>query len=241
VPFFIGGILILLVLVMAGRAFVNADPKKLGRFVSWFLVSLAVLGAATLVILLMVSERLGPALALLGFMAPVLMRTKSIWRRWLAAAGPTAGNVSEVETSYLRMRLDHDTGAMSGMVRLGRFTGRRLDELSEAELMEFWRECRVGDEASARLMESYLDRLQPDWRTATAGGGAGAGARAGPRTTADAMTREEALAVLGLAPDADAAAIKKAHRDLMMKLHPDQGGSNYLAAKINRAKEILLG
>jgi hypothetical protein len=238
-PFFIGGILILLVLVAAGRAFVNADPKKLGRFVSWFFVSLAVIGAATILILLMISERLGPALALVGFLAPVLVRTKSIWRRWLSAAGPSAGNVSEVETSYLRMRLDHDTGAMSGTVRHGRFAGRRLDELTESELMEFWRDCRVGDEASARLMESYLDRLRPDWRAA-ASGGADAGAGAGPRTTADAMTRDEAYAVLGLSPGADEAAIKKAHRDLMMKLHPDQGGSTYLAAKINRAKEILL-
>jgi hypothetical protein len=237
-PFFIGGILILLVLLAAGRAFVNADPKKLGRFVSWFLVSLAVVGAATILILLMVSERLGPALALVGFLAPVLVRTKSIWRRWLAAAGPASGNVSEVETSFLRMRLDHDTGAMSGTVRHGRFAGRRLDELGEPDLIDFWRDCRVGDEASARLMESYLDRLRPDWRTAAA---AGAGAGTGPRTTADAMTREEALAVLGLAAGADEAAIKKAHRDLMMKLHPDQGGSTYLAAKINRAKEILLG
>jgi len=237
-PFLIGGILILLVLVMAGRAFVNADPKKLGRFVSWFLISLAVLGATALVLLLLVSERLGPALALVGFMAPVLMRTKSIWRRWLSTAGPSVGNVSEVETSFLRMRLDHDTGAMSGTVRHGRFAGRRLDELAEPELYEFWRDCRVGDEASARLMESYLDRLRPDWRGAAAAGG---GDGAGPRTTADAMTREEALAVLGLAAGADAAAIKKAHRELMMKLHPDQGGSTYLAAKINRAKEILLG
>ena len=234
----IGGVAILAGVLLLVYLFVNADPKKLGRFVSWFLVSLAVLGAATLLILLMVSERLGPALALVGFMAPVLMRTKSIWRRWLAAAGPGTGNVSEVETSFLRMRLDHDTGAMSGTVRQGRFTGRRLDELTEPELMEFWRDCRVGDEASARLMESYLDRLRPDWRTATADG---AGAGGGPRSTADAMTREEAYAVLGLAPGADAAAIKKAHRDLMMKLHPDQGGSTYLAAKINRAKEILLG
>ena len=236
-PFLIGGILILVVLVMAGRAFVNADPKKLGRFLSWFLVSVAVLGAAALLILLMISERLGPALALVGFLAPVLVRTKSIWRRWLSAAGPSTGNVSEVETAYLRMRLDHDTGAMSGTVRHGRFAGRRLDELAEPELMEFWRECRVGDEASARLMESYLDRLRPDWRADAPGAGAGAG----PRATADAMTREECYAVLGLAPGADAAAIKKAHRDLMMKLHPDQGGTTYLAAKINRAKEILLG
>lgn len=89
-------------------------------------------------------------------------------------------------------------------------------------------------------MESYLDRLRSDWREA-AGAGAGKRSGAGARASGDAMSREEALAILGLAPGADAAAIHKAHRDLMMKLHPDHGGSNYLAAKLNRAKEVLLG
>ncbi|HXQ49579.1 MAG TPA: DnaJ domain-containing protein [Stellaceae bacterium] len=238
-PFFIGGVLLLLVLVVAGRAFVNADPQKLLRFFRLFAISIGAIGAAALLILLIASERLGSALALVGFLAPVLLRGKAIWRRWQTASGPSPGNVSEIETEYLRMRLDHDTGAMSGTVRRGRFAGRRLDELAEPELVEFWRECRIGDEASARLMESYLDRLRPDWRDSTEGG-EDARARPGPRTTADSMTREEALAVLGLQAGADAAAIKKAHRELMMKLHPDQGGSNYLAAKINRAKEVLL-
>lgn len=236
-PFFIGGILILFIVLLAGRAFVNADPQKLARFVRWFGLGVAACGAAALLLLLILSERLGPALALLGFLAPVFLRGRSLWRRWQGAAGPRPGTSSEIETDFLRMRLDHDTGAMSGTVRHGRFAGRRLDEMNEAELYEFWRDCRVGDEAAARLMESYLDRLKPDWRAAATAGGRGG---AGPRASSDAMTREEAYAILGLQPGADAAAIKKAHRDLMMKLHPDQGGSTYLAAKLNRAKEVLL-
>ena len=234
-PFLIGGILILLVLLVAGHAFVNADPKKLGQFFRWFLLSLAALGAGAVIVLLIATERLGPALALVGFLAPVLLRGKRFWRRFQSATGPSPGSVSEVETEFLRMQLDHDTGAMSGTVRRGPYAGRRLDELTETELVALWRECRIDDEASARLMESYLDRLDPNWRQSAGDSGRG------PRTTSDSMTREEAYAILGLEAGADAAAVKKAHRDLMMKLHPDQGGSTYLAAKINRAKEILLG
>jgi hypothetical protein len=244
-PFFIGGILILLLLVVAGRAFVEADAKQLARFFRWFLLSLAGLGAAAILILLIASERLGSALALVGFLAPVVLRGRGLFRRWRTAAGPAPGSTSEIETEYVRMRLDHDTGAMTGTVRRGRFAGQRLDELGEAQLIELWRECRIDDEPSARLMESYLDRLRPDWRDAAdpgAGAGAGSGSQGRTRgSTGDPMTRQEALAILGLGPDADRAAVIKAHRDLMMKLHPDHGGSTYLAAKLNRAKEVLLG
>lgn len=241
-PFVIGGIVLVVLLVLGARAFVNADPAKLSRFIRWFVLSLGALAAATILILLIASERLGPALALMTFLAPVIVRFRTLWRRWLNAGGPTRGNTSEVATEYLRMRLDHDTGGMTGTVLRGAFAGRRLDELSEAELMEFWRECRVADEPAARLMESYLDRLRPNWRDGGASAGSGGGGQQAPRgRTADAMTRDEALAILGLGKGADAAQIKDAHHKLMMKLHPDQGGSTYLAAKINRAKEVLLG
>ena len=134
------------------------------------------------------------------------------------------------------MSLDHDTGAMSGTVLRGRFAGMRLDELSRAELVALLRECRTEDEEGARLIEAYLDRSDPDWRDELRRRRAGSAPHMG---SAD-VTVEEAYAILGLAPGADAEAIKAAHHRLMKKLHPDHGGSDYLATKINRARDVLL-
>ena len=90
-------------------------------------------------------------------------------------------------------------------------------------------------------MEAYLDWRLPDWRErrSTAGEGAKSGRRRA--NGAKRMGAEEAYAVLGLGPNASEEEIRQAHRRLMMKMHPDQGGSNYLAARINEAKEVLLG
>ena len=108
-----------------------------------------------------------------------------------------------------------------------------------ADLLSLLRECRAEDEEGARLLEAYLDRLHPDWRDELGGERAGSSG-SGARSTSGDMTVEEAYAILGLAPGADADAIKEAHRRLMVKLHPDHGGSDYLATKINRARDVLL-
>ncbi|HVA13748.1 MAG TPA: DnaJ domain-containing protein, partial [Stellaceae bacterium] len=192
-----------------------------------------VAGAGTLLVVLVASDRLGPALAVAGGLAPLVLRGRSLWRRYHGGASTAGGKVSEVETDLLRMRLDHDTGAMSGQVRRGAYAGRRIEDLDQAELMALWRQCVAEDEPGARLLESYLDRLRPDWRQAAGGGASGA--------AGDVMTREQAFAILDLAPGASAEQIKDAHRRLMMKLHPDHGGSTFLATQINRAKELLLG
>ena len=177
-------------------------------------------------------------LPLLPLLLLMLLRSRALWQRIKAAAGPTPGQASEIATRFLKMTLDHDSGVMSGEVLDGRFAGRRLEELGLAELVELWRECRAEDTQSAAVLEAYLDRTQGEsWREAAgaAPGGESAAADGGP------MTREEAYGILGLEPGAGEAEIREAHRRLMQKIHPDHGGSNYLAAKINQAKDLLLG
>ena len=134
------------------------------------------------------------------------------------------------------MRLEHDTGAMSGSVRRGEFAGRRLDDLDEIQLMKL-AAAVAGIADSAALLEAYLDRRIPGWREDVEGD-VNAGTR-GPANTG-AMTDKEAYEVLGLLPGAAEAEIRAAHRRLMKAVHPDQGGSTFLAAKINQAKDRLL-
>ena len=230
-----GGILLLVLLLAAGKAFVALPPAMVVRFLMW----LGIFVAVALAVLLIESGRFLPVVVALGGAAPFLARAKTVWRRWTGGAGRPQGQVSEVETDYLRMSLDHETGTMTGTVRKGRFQGRRLEELDNNSLIALWREVRAEDPPSVSLVEGYLDRFMPDWREAARGGAGTDGS--GRPTPTTAMTPEEALAVLGLKPGASAGEIKEAHHRLMMKIHPDQGGSDALAAEVNRAKDVLLG
>jgi hypothetical protein len=232
-PYLILGIALLACLLLSARMLVNADPAKLSRAVGWFAAGLGVAGAGAFVISLLASDRLAPALIFTGGMGPIGFR---LWRRWRERREMRAARVT---TSFLSMELDKQTGAISGRVLRGAYSGRRLESLDQGELIALWRQCVAEDGSGARLLETYLDRLRPDWRQAAAGGGSGPnGAAAAP---GDVMTRKQAYAILDLKPGASDEQIKEAHRRLMMKLHPDHGGSTFLAAQINRAKEFLLG
>lgn len=214
------------------RVFLNTDPRFLARVVRWGGLALLAIAVA----LLFVTGYLGAALAFAALALPLYTRWRSAGRvSWSAAHGGrnTAGGSSQVETLYLRMTLDHGTGAMSGMVMHGPLRGRLLADLSSVELRELLATCRGDDPKSAALLEAWLDRTQSDWRTKDQD------ARARPHGTG-AMTREEACDILGVEPDATPDQIRQAHRRLMMKVHPDHGGSTYLAAKINQAKDFLL-
>lgn len=146
------------------------------------------------------------------------------------------GRASNIETEWLSMSLNHGTGDVDGEVQQGRFAGRRLSDMTVDEVLSLLRECQSDDPQSAQLLEAYLDRVAPGWRGGEAGSdSAGAPGGQGP------MTREEALDVLGLAEGASADEVRAAHRRLMREHHPDRGGSTWLAARINQAKEVLLG
>jgi len=136
---------------------------------------------------------------------------------------------------------------MAGTVLKGAFAGRALDDLAFADLIALRSEIGGDDPQSATLLETYLERVHgPDWRQQAGAAGPGAtggsagGAAGGGSAGGQPMTLAEAWAVLGLEPDADEPAIREAHHRLMKNLHPDQGGSTYLAAKINEAKDLLL-
>jgi hypothetical protein len=134
------------------------------------------------------------------------------------------------------MTLDDTTGAMSGSVRAGRFSGKLLTELTAEQLLELLAEYRREDEESATLLRAYLERAHGDEGQARRRADTGRDAPGFSGT----MTRREAYDILGLEEGAGEEAVMDAHRRLMLKLHPDRGGSTFLAAKINQAKAILL-
>jgi hypothetical protein len=76
------------------------------------------------------------------------------------------------------------------------------------------------------------------WRAAQSG--QARGPKPPPGRSSGAMTVDEAWQVLGLQPGADSNAIRAAHRRLMRGAHPDSGGSDWLAARINQARDLLL-
>jgi hypothetical protein len=221
---FIGLLALALVLWLA-KSFARADPKymiRVGRTAGGIvaLAGAAFLGARGE---LAVALPLGvTGLGLLGW-AP------AGW--WPDQKSP--GQASQVRSDFLIVELDHDTGAMTGEIIAGRLAGTKLAQLELSTLVPLLGEF---DAESRDLLAAYLDRRHPRWREdAERDAAAGSSpARSGK------MTKEEAYQILGLEPGASAEQIGRAHRGLMKKLHPDQGGSTYLAARVNEAKDVLL-
>ncbi len=237
--YFILGVALLLSMLLIARWVVATDPRVLAKGVRYG----GGAAAAGLAVYLMVSGRWPYAMAALSVALPFLLRWRMLRDRFRAASGPTPGKRSEVETRMLHMILDHDSGDMSGTVLTGAQAGRGLETLTFFELLSLREECRVEDPQSVSLLESYLERRYgADWRDRTEGQEEPGGSRgSGPRKPSTAMTRAEALDILGLEEGAAPEAIKEAYRRLMMKLHPDAGGTAYLAAKLNQARDLLLG
>ena len=242
IAYLILGICLLVGFLLLARWFVAVEPRRVVSVLRWVAAGVGLIVGGYL----LWGGRQALAAMALPMLIPLLLRYRALWNRIKAAQGPRPGQTSAIETRFVRMILDHDTGEMTGQVRDGRFRGRSLEELSPEDLVALWRECRAADAQSAAVIEAYLDRTQgAEWRDAAGAGpadgaGAGAGAGAGP-SGAGPMSRDEAFEILGLGPEASANDIREAHRRLMQKLHPDHGGSNYLAAKINQAKDLLLG
>lgn len=222
------GLAILIIGLWGLHVFSKSDPKRLVPMVKTSGGIGALAGAAFLA----VRGQFGLAVPL-GFAGLSLLGWLPGLATYRQRTQKRTGQVSRVRAAFVEMELDHDTGAMRGRILAGKHEGVPLDALDMATLMATLPE--IDDESRALLM-AYLDRREPGWRE-HADRGADAGA-VPPRS--GKMTEEEAYEVLGLQPGAGPKDISRAHRALMKKLHPDQGGSTYLAARVNEAKDILL-
>lgn len=220
--YFLLGILVLGGLLLLARWYSRASSHDLAQGARTFIAVFSALASTGLLL----AGRFGLALVTL---AAMVMAIRAI-RRGRRGADPLDGPASdpvEIETGLLRMRLDRATGEVEGEVTDGRFAGSTLGGLGQDDLLELLDEARTRDPRSASLIEAYLDRRFSGWREAG-------------RDAAGDMDEDEALRILGLEPGAAPEAIRQAHRRLMARLHPDHGGSTFLAMQINRAKDILL-
>jgi hypothetical protein len=224
------GLLALVLVLWLLKSFAGIDPRyliRVGRTAGGVvaLASAGFLGSRGQIFLAL--PLLVSGLGMLGWL-PAGMR-----RLW-PFQDRSDGQVSRVRSNFVEMRLDHDTGAMTGTIIAGRLKGTSLEAVESSVLVGLLGEF---DQESQNLLAAYLDRRHPGWRD-NAQDGATAGRGGAPRS--GKMSDEEAYQILGLQPGASVEEIGRAHRGLMKKLHPDQGGSTYLAARVNEAKDVLL-
>jgi DnaJ domain len=228
------GLILLFLLVQAIKQFGRMDAATAARIVRHGGGVLGMIGA----LLLLLRGRIGLAAAVAGMMANF-----AGWKtpggaspgfsNVGAGGGSRPGRSSIARSAMIEMRLDHDSGVMTGTVLAGAYAAREVETMSRPELLSLRQELARDDPEGVSLLEAYLDRRFAGWREADQGQRQGRGG-------GGAMSRREAFEVLGLPEGASAADIIRAHRTLMKKFHPDHGGSTTLAARVNQAKDVLM-
>ena len=194
---------------------------------------------AVVLILLALTGRIHWIGAAIGALIPIVRRSLPLLIRFFpmiqhyfrntSKAAPSSNNSSEVKTAILSMTLNHDTNELNGEVIDGPLAGHQLDSLTMPELNALLDYCHREDGDSVKLLINYLNhRFGSDWQNQS------------QTNTNDELTEQSALNILGLKHGASRDDIIKAHRKLMQKLHPDRGGSDFLAAQINAAKDLLI-
>ena len=227
-------LLIALVIVLGGwwlvRQFANTQPAQMRGLVR------KVAGWAVIALSGFLALRGGFNAAIPVFLLGAgLLGQQAVFPNGFPWNRKSPGQASRVATSLLAMELDHDTSTMDGIVLQGSLQGRRLSSLNPDELRALHRQCATATDQSRALFEAWLDRTRGGWREQWGGR-----QQQGATAASGRMTAKEAVAVLGLKEGAAPSDIRAAHRRLMKDFHPDHGGSDYLAAKINEAKDVLL-
>jgi len=246
-PQLIIGLLVIAALAIFLNAFLKASPAHVAKKIKQigFYVAIGLVVLIAVVKLNWIIALIGALFAALPKLLPLLRYLPILkWiRNWKQSqsgfsnhqqpSSQTTNNSSEVSARYITMTLNHDNNELDGEVIEGYFVGQRLSAMSMQAIIQLYEECLTNDEESAALVKSYLDRIYgEDWYQATHH-------QTAPNADGK-MSYAEALEILGLDDSANEKDIVLAHRRLMQKIHPDRGGSDYLAAKINQAKKVLL-
>jgi hypothetical protein len=246
-PYLLVGVLVLWLGLYGLRSFMRANPTVLVDL----LLRVAAAATLALALLFLLRGRLdfGIGLGLLGLWLVATTRKRAAGRR--AAAKPAAAKpvrpgatrasgVSRVRSAVIEMELDHATGVISGTILAGPDEGKSLDRLSRLQCETLHRLCLRDDQEGASFLEAYLDRRFPGWRAASEDEPDTWGRRPAVAPRPGAMTEDEAYEILGLRKGATRDDVMRSHRSLIKKLHPDQGGSTDLAARVNEAKDVLM-
>ena len=228
-------IVILSGILLAGRWYISANPATLVKVLKWTLIGTIL----TAIMFFIVSGRFSLAFATVPALLPWLMRlrqavrlAKSFNHMSKKASNSKSGQTSRITTKYLDMKLDHDTGILSGQVIHGKFYGQNLSDLSDQHLVQLFDELELYDIESIQILLSYVSRERKDWRAHSK--------KSYKNEENGPMTEKEAYDILGLELGVPEKDILNAHKQLIFHLHPDKGGSTFLASKVNQAKDTLL-
>ncbi len=235
--------IIFLLLILAGifyfyAAFRKLDGDSQKQWIKRLLVS-ALLGG---LLVLVLSGRLNVLFAAAGALLPLIPRVA----RLLVGVWPSVmpyfkrhqeNKLSSMQSRFIRLQIDILSGALQGEVLEGEYTGRKLQSMSVDELLQLLEQCKQQDADSAALLMAYLDHSKPGW---SASGSKEDNDTYRRKESSTVMSDHHAREILGVSDEASEKEIVKAHKRLMQKMHPDRGGSVYLAKQINAARDALL-
>jgi hypothetical protein len=224
-------ILALLIGVWYWWSYLRKLTKDKTRPFHWKTGYWLVLGIASYLVLTGRMHWLGAGLAAL---VP-LVRSVILWGFRAAPLvrllGRFKSTPSQFRTSSLVVTINFANGQITGEITTGDLAGKQLSELSTDEIEKLSQKLKETDKESYVLLQAYLMRIgTTDEQTAN-------------NFKSDSyrdISKAEAYEVLGISADSSQEEVIKAHKRLMQRLHPDRGGSDYLAAKINAAKDLLI-
>ena len=238
---------IIFLLFMVIRHFKKSPPQLSSNILKQAAIYAAVAGVVILVVtgrlhwlfaaaasLIPLFKKALPLLRYAPFLKQLLQRFSSTYTKQQSKSEQTA----QIESRYIRLFLNQNTGEINGLVLNGNYQGKNLKQLPLKQLLQLLSEYQQLDVESARLLLVFIDKFHGEnWRNQTEYNHSQTNP---PPSNQSTMTDEEAYQILGLSQPASESEIASAYKKLMLKMHPDRGGSSYLASKINQARDHLI-